>query len=460
MIDEKIDKLKDWWKNVFHLKSESSPQKWLEDILIYENGIIPLNNNLNKKIETNIWVEETTYDENNDLTIILTDNEENPLPNKELVITINDSSSNYTTGNDGTITINPYTLTNDNSDFEISFEGDNTYKPSSYYFIGNTIDLLKYSLHHYYPKRSITYENIYYPSLNEKYIELTNITYVNGTLYISEDISNLSTISRERSINTDCAYIIISNRLYLSVKLNGFNKKQLINITVNYNYNNTTRTYNVSDKIYSYGYTRTPLSDEITIDNIESVIINPTNSVMENYTEYSQVPQATFNRTDNDFIFISQEDLDKLIEDNDVNLQRYTEFPQLMRDTGTFSNKTKYGFRIRNYLPLSYDNSQEISFDITTFKEIENSDEDIIETFVFKKQISSLSSSEKDILKYYFTNLEDTGEYDKIEVILFLPSHKKYTGLAIKLTYTEFTGGRYSSPSKIEYLENYTIPTN
>lgn len=316
------------------------------------------------------------------------------------------------------------------------------------------IDIFKFALQHFYPKRKVTYEDTDYISIDEAYENVLNTVYLNGGLYVGEALDNIGIETKTRSIN-EYAYLLQTNaRLYFCVELHNFSRNQYINITCNYTMDDgDNRTYTANGKRYDGNITHIPLSDEITLNNINMITIDTLNIELENHTKYLGVPQIVYSR---EKLFpLKETELNTLIDNVEI-MQKYTlaNPPQIIRYSENNNNcpsKKGYGFKLRNIKPVSYDNTQMIGFVINNAYndgvKITNTED------VDYNQESNLATS--DFIEERLDdclNANNDGYFDKIILTLVVNPKGQYEGMNVRLTYENVAGNEYKDPVNVEYL--------
>ena len=148
----------------------------------------------------------------------------------------------------------------------------------------SVIDVLKYALKYFYPKKKITLDNVVYKSRRDYYKEWFNSQYLNGYWFINESSipSVLGTIHRDYGHNM---YMVDNGaRLYLGVKMINFKKGQKGHCKIFYSGDNV---FNASFT-FNDGYGVMALSKNITPTNVESFVFD-TDEVLEDRILYSGV---------------------------------------------------------------------------------------------------------------------------------------------------------------------------
>lgn len=370
------------------------------------------------------------------------------------------------------------------------------------------IDLVKYALTYFYPKKRVTYDNTIYESLEEKYMQWINTTYCNGDLYINEDNIVLN-LTSNRSIVDNIAYILEKdNKVYFLVKSTGFRTNQEVEFTVKYSYKDEKSGVKVKKQ-----YTTTAkrhlgsnyLMGDITQDNLNytsilnstennKVVIKTTDAILENYMNYTKVPSVSF--TGDKLVSINEKDLTILLKNKFITIiQKYSSPIKAGKKNIAPKNKPpQFILRLKGLRPSFYQNLQIIDMRFKAYVEViedepvedpsvtgsvsddgtvtpndDGKTEDEGSTAPKSKTQLFLVYDSGDVLAqdvveegyddeivfelYEYDEKFKFGNFTKLELELSVNTYKEYSGLKVKMVFTDIIkDGNYYTPTSVEYI--------
>ena len=213
-------------------------------------------------------------------------------------------------------------------------------------------NLLVWCLKYFYPSNSYTFDDVYYKSKKEMYIDELDSQYLNGTWYIAE--KNIPSINLTRSLS-DIFYLIQGKNNYsLAFQVENITNKQIIDCKVIFDNDNQEYTYIGKTYNNSSNYIYITLNSEITPLNIKSIQLS-SEEIILNHIVYESIPLTTI--TLDDIIIIRRQEFESIRTNKNKSIVQKV---GKIECKDTTSSTPLHSFELKNILPINYDSNQEL----------------------------------------------------------------------------------------------------